>query len=78
MRRVATRDQRTETNDRAEETAPDTPRPRQFGLRMAVLAGVIAATGGTTTSLGTAVNTVAGPADTTCCGGGNNSIVCVV
>jgi hypothetical protein len=70
----------TDSRDGAQESTPteNTPRPRrpagQFGLRMAVLAGVIVATGGTTTGLGSAVNTVAGPADTTCCGGSNSSI----
>ncbi len=38
-----------------------------FGLRMAVLAGVITAASGTTIGLSSAVNTLAGPADTTCC-----------
>ncbi|MDN3356446.1 hypothetical protein [Actinomadura sp. DC4] len=69
----------TDPRDGAQESTPEnTPRLRrpagQFGLRMAVLAGVIVASGGTTTGLGSAVNTVAGPADTTCCGGSNSSI----
>jgi hypothetical protein len=47
---------------------PGLSRPKvKFGLRMAVLAGVIAATSGTTTSLASPVNSLAGPADTTCC-----------
>lgn len=76
---MATRDHRTDIRDE-QKGAPgsDAPTPfrrkRQFGMRMAVLAGVIAATGGTTTGLTGAVNTVAAPADTTCCAGGSSSI----
>lgn len=39
----------------------------RFGLRAAVLAGVIATAGGPTTNLGSPLNTIAGPTDTTCC-----------
>ena len=73
-------DHQIDPRDVAQDSIPtaDLPKPRrpraQFGLRMAVLAGVIVATGGTTTALGSPVNTVAGPADTTCCSGGNSSV----
>jgi hypothetical protein len=45
-----------------------------FGLRMAVLAGVITAASGTTIGLSSPVNSLAGPADTTCCRNGQTSI----
>lgn len=68
-------DHQIDTRDVAPDSIPEQRRPRaRFGMRMAVLAGVIVATGGTTTALGSPVNTVAGPADTTCCSGGNSSI----
>lgn len=73
-------DHQIDPRDMAQDsvTTADLPKQRrsrpQFGLRMAVLAGVIVATGGTTTALGSPVNTVAGPADTTCCSGGNSSV----
>jgi hypothetical protein len=41
----------------------------RFGLRAAVLAGVIASVGGATTGMGGALNALAGQPDTTCCGG---------
>ncbi len=72
---TSTRTPRTESRDEARESTPATSVSRlgrpgvQFGLRVAVLAGVIATTGGTTTGLGSAINSLAGPADTTCCGG---------
>lgn len=40
----------------------------KYGLRVAVLAGVITVTGGITTGLGHPINSLAGPMDTTCCG----------
>ncbi|HEX4789104.1 MAG TPA: hypothetical protein VH372_11620 [Actinospica sp.] len=45
----------------------------RFGLRTAVLAGVIATVGGATAGLNGSINALAGPVDTTCCG--NPSIV---
>ncbi len=63
-------DDRDETRRPASSASGKTSRQGvQFGLRVAVLAGVIATTGGTTTGLGSAINSLAGPADTTCCGG---------
>jgi hypothetical protein len=38
------------------------------GMRVAVLAGVISLTGSVTTGLGSPINSLAGPLDTTCCG----------
>jgi hypothetical protein len=63
--------------DNAEQTscaAPVTTRPRgsrvRTGLGVAALAGVIAVSGGATTSLGSSFNAFANPNDTTCCGSG--------
>ncbi|HET9899261.1 MAG TPA: hypothetical protein VFQ44_30415 [Streptosporangiaceae bacterium] len=41
------------------------------GLRAAVLAGVITLAGSVPTGLGSPINSLAGPMDTTCCGGSN-------
>jgi hypothetical protein len=42
----------------------------KHGLRVALLAGIITATSGVTTGLGSPINSAAGPMDTTCCGSG--------
>jgi hypothetical protein len=68
---------RAEEQDSTREAATEKPgRPRsQFGVRLAVLAGVIVATGGTTAGLGSPISSVVGSGDTTCCrGGGSPSI----
>ena len=41
----------------------------RFGLRAAVLAGVIASVGGATTGMGGPLNALAGEPETSCCGG---------
>ena len=41
----------------------------RFGLRAAVLAGVIASVGGATTGMGGAISALSGQPETTCCGG---------
>ncbi|HEU5331173.1 MAG TPA: hypothetical protein VFU73_00365 [Actinocrinis sp.] len=58
-------------NPAARDAAATTRRSStvRFGLRAAVLAGVIAAAGGATVGLGSAINGVSGPMDTTCCAG---------
>lgn len=67
---------RAEEQDSTLEAATHKPgRPRsQFGVRLAVLAGVIVATGGTTAGLGSPINSIGATGDTTCCAGGNPSI----
>jgi len=74
------RDPQTVHRDSAARPAPAAGVPRMhrpkvtFGLRMAVLAGVITAASGTTIGLSSPVNSLAGPADTTCCRNGQTSI----
>ena len=69
-------DLRAEEQDTTLEAATNKPgRARsQFGVRLAVLAGVIVATGGTTAALGSPVNSLGAAGDTTCCRGGDASI----
>lgn len=47
----------------------------RFGLRAAVLAGVIASVGGATTGMGGAIGALAGTNETTCCGGNAPAVV---
>jgi hypothetical protein len=54
----------------ASSTARVLPHVR-FGLRAAVLAGVIVTAGGATVGLSGAIGGLSGPTDTTCCGGNN-------
>ena len=65
-----------DTADNASETRSAAPQRSgarlvpavRFGLRAAVLAGVIASVGGTTTGMGGAISALSGSSDTTCCG----------
>lgn len=70
----------SETMENAEsshETESSAPRPSgasrfipavRFGLRAAVLAGVIASVGGATTGMGSSINALSGDPETSCCG----------
>jgi hypothetical protein len=75
-----TRENRTDLRAEEQDTTPEsaTNKPGRarspFGVRLAVLAGVIVATGGTTAGLGTPINSLGATGDTTCCRGGDAPI----